>query len=142
MFTCIAGRSHDFETGFVLPATSTPSERAATRYTFCMSDESTQAGTRNLHTESIEETSDQLSLLQTAAEDLANTRTIDDETRAAVAFAAHKLARSLADAGFTDAAIIAQEIVAALNHAGLPQPERFHQQVNALRDALASNLEP
>lgn len=78
----------------------------------------------------------QLSKLQDAAEDLASTRTIDHEDRAAASSAAHQIAEALDTAGPTDAATKAHDVVATLDHAGLPQPERLQQQVEALSESL------
>ena len=105
-----------------------------------MSDEPIKASSDAARAESISKMQKQLSLLQDAAEDLASTRTIDPEARAAAISSAEQLAQSVAALGFTSAAVRASEAVATLNHAGLPQPERFQQQVRALCDALAPVL--
>lgn len=75
---------------------------------------------------------DYLSKLQEAAEDLASTRTMDDEQRAEATTTAHQLAHALDQAGPPKAAAKAYEVIATLNHEGLPQPERLQGQVEAL----------
>lgn len=97
-------------------------------YTFPMSDEVTHAATID-HKHF-------LSMLQAAAEDLANTRTIDHDKRKAVTSDAHQLAHALDQDGRPEAASKAYEVIATLEHAGLPQPERLQEQVAELAALL------
>lgn len=77
-----------------------------------------------------------LDKLQNAAEDLASTRTMDDEQRAEATTTAHQLAHALDQARHPEAAAKAYEVIATLDHEGLPQPERLQQQVEALAALL------
>ena len=81
-----------------------------------------------------------LDLLQTAADDLARSRTIDDDERAESLSIAHKFAGSLGMFGMHAATDVARDIEQNLQQDGLPQPERLQEQVAALRALLAPHL--
>ena len=100
-------------------------------------------GTQNEESwqEAIPQIQDQLDFLQGTAEEVADTRSIEDEVRTEAISAAKTLAASLAKFGFATAAEHARAVLATLDHAGLPQPERLQQQVGALQASLASALE-
>ncbi|MGI4852515.1 MAG: hypothetical protein ACRYF4_00545 [Janthinobacterium lividum] len=77
-----------------------------------------------------------LDKLQSAAEDLSTSRTMDDEQRAEAKSTAHQLAHALDQAEHPEAAAKAYEVIATLDHEGLPQPERLQQQVEVLAALL------
>lgn len=83
---------------------------------------------------------DRLTLLQTAADDLARSRTIDDDERAEALSIAHKFAGSLGMFGMHEATEIARTMEQNLEQDGLPQPERLQDQVAALHALLAPHL--
>ena len=83
---------------------------------------------------------DRLALLQTAADDLARSRTIDDDERAEALSIAHKFAGSLGMFGMHEATEIARAMEQNLEQDGLPQPERLQDQVAALHALLAPHL--
>jgi HPt (histidine-containing phosphotransfer) domain-containing protein len=89
---------------------------------------------------SIPQTRERLKLLQRAADDLVNSRTIDTEQRSEAASVAHKLAGSLGMFGFNDATDYARVIEVSLDQAGLPQPERLQEQVAALVASMEPHL--
>jgi hypothetical protein len=90
--------------------------------------------------EAVLEIQDQLDFLQSTAEEVADTRSIDDDVRAEALSTAKTLAASLAEFGLATPAEHARAVLATLNHAGLPQPERLEQQVTALHESLAEAL--
>ena len=90
--------------------------------------------------EAVPQIQDQLDFLQSTAEEVADTRSIDDDVRAEAIANAKQLAASLAAFGFATPAELARAVLATLDHAGLPQPERLEQQVTALHDSLAEAL--
>ena len=90
----------------------------------------------------VAEVHERLRILQDAADDLANTRTIDAEARAEASGVAHRLARSLEDGGFASAAHHVRVVIGTLDHPGLPQPERLQEQVAALAKLLFSDTLP
>ncbi len=102
------------------------------------SDNSTETATWK---RSMPRTQDQLDSLQTAADDLARSRTIDVEERVEAVETATQLAETLGSSGLEEAAVKARDVLATLQHPGLPQPERLHQQVGALRESLDQALE-
>ena len=83
---------------------------------------------------------DALNFLLTTAEDVTTSRTIDRDVRAEAIAIAKRLEAQLTGFGFAEAAQHARNVVATLDHAGLPQPERLQQQVEALHAALTSAL--
>ena len=91
--------------------------------------------------QAIARTQNALKFLQTTADDVATSRTIDSDDRAEAITVAKRLVTELVPLGFAEAAQHAQNLVATLDHAGLPQPERLQQQVSALQASLASALE-
>ena len=86
-------------------------------------------------------TRERLALLQTAADDLARSRTIDDDERAEALSVAHKFAGSLGMFGMHEATEIARSMEHNLQQDGLPQPERLQEQVAALAALLAPHLQ-
>ena len=84
---------------------------------------------------------DRVALLQHAAEQLSQTRTLDAELRAEALGLAHKLAGSLGMFGYKAATQHAREIEQALEAAGLPQPERLQRLVADLAASLAGALD-
>lgn len=92
-------------------------------------------------TKNLPQTRDRLDLLQRAADDLATSRTIDDDLRAEALSVAHKLAGSLGMFGMHDATEAARAIEQNLEQDGLPQPERLQEQVAALHTLLAAQLQ-
>ena len=86
----------------------------------------------------VSEAQEDLRILQEAAEALANTRTIDTEDRAQALAAALRLLVMLEESTAGDAVDQARDIIATLDHAGLPQPERLQAQVHALSLLLFS----
>lgn len=92
-------------------------------------------------TKNLPQTRKRLEVLQRAADDLATSRTIDDDLRAEALDVAHKLAGSLGMFGMHDATEAARSIEHNLQQDGLPQPERLQEQVAALHSALAAHLE-
>ncbi len=90
--------------------------------------------------EAIPDIQDHLDFLQSTAEEVADTRSIDDEVRSEAVSIATKLAASLDDFGLAAAAEHARAVLATLDRAGLPQPERLEQQVTALHESLAAAL--
>jgi hypothetical protein len=91
--------------------------------------------------DAVPEIQDELDFLQSTAEEVTDTRSIDDEVRAEAISIAKTLAASLARFGFATAAEHARAVLATLDHAGLPQPERLEQQVTALHQSLAGALD-
>lgn len=87
----------------------------------------------------IAEANEELRVLQDAAANLEESRTIDAEDRATAHAAAHHLLHLLEQAGPTAGVQHAREIIATLDHPGLPQPERLQQQVDALSHLLFSD---
>ena len=85
-------------------------------------------------------TRERLALLQTAADDLARSRTIDDDERAEALSIAHKFAGSLGMFGMHEATEVARAMEQNLLQDGLPQPERLQEQVAALQTLLAPHL--
>ena len=90
--------------------------------------------------EAVPEIQDQLDFLQSTAEEVADTRSIDDEVRSEAISTAKELAASLAKFGFAVPAEHARAVLATLDRPGLPQPERLEQQVTALHESLADAL--
>jgi hypothetical protein len=90
--------------------------------------------------EAVPEIQDQLDFLQSTAEEVSDTRSIDPDVRAEAISTAKSLAASLAEFGFATPAEHARAVLATLDHAGLPQPERLEQQVTALHESLAEAL--
>src|ERR1700709_2769244 len=86
------------------------------------------------------EIQDQLDFLQSTAEEVSDTRSIDDEVRAEAITTAKSLAASLDEFGFATPAEHARAVLATLDHGGLPQPERLEQQVTALHESLAEAM--
>ena len=84
---------------------------------------------------------DQLDFLQSTAEEVADTRSIDSDVRAEAISIAKTLAASLAEFGFITPAEHARAVLATLDRAGLPQPERLEQQVTALHESLVDALD-
>ena len=91
-------------------------------------------------TKNLDVTRERLTLLQTAADDLARSRTIDDDERAEALSIAHKFAGSLGMFGLHAATDVARAIEQNLEQDGLPQPERLQEQVAALQALLAPHL--
>ncbi len=87
----------------------------------------------------IAEAHEELRVLQDAAADLENSRTIDAEDRATALHAAHKLLQLLEQSGTATGVQHAREIITTLDHTGLPQPERLQEQVDALAHLLFSD---
>ena len=115
--------------------------RYADRYTASMWNEPSNADCAADWQQVIPRVQDDLDLLQRAAYELANTRTIDPELRSDATAAAHRLLNPLETFGHVEAAVHVREAIATLKHAGLPQPERLEWQVNALAASLASALD-
>jgi len=88
----------------------------------------------------IPQTRERLLLLQSAAEQLSNSRSLDAELRAEAIAVAHKLAGSLGMFGFAEATEHARSIEQQLEHDGLPQPERLQASVDALSETLREAL--
>ena len=101
-----------------------------------MQNGSLPPATQELWQDSISETRARLHLLQHAADDLARSRTIDHEPHRTATAAASDLAGALSLFGMHDAAGLARDVEATLNHPGLPQPERLQEQVAVLQTAL------
>jgi HPt (histidine-containing phosphotransfer) domain-containing protein len=78
------------------------------------------------------QTRERVALLQRAASQLTETRTLDTELHTEALSTAHKLAGSLGMFGFTAGTEHARAIEAELSHPGLPQPERLQAHVDAL----------
>lgn len=91
---------------------------------------------------SIPQMRQRLELLQRAADELANSRSIEPDLRAEAVSVAHKLAGSLGMFGFSDATECARAIEQTLDHPGLPQPERLQEQVSALAAVMEPRLGP
>lgn len=87
----------------------------------------------------IAEAHEELRVLQDTAADLENSRTLGAEDRATAVHAAHKLLRLLEQAGTATGVQHTREIIATLDHPGLPQPERLQHQVDALSHLLFSD---
>ena len=102
---------------------------------------SNDAGQDATWEQAIPRTQDALEFLQTTADAVATSRTIEDDVRPRAIAAAKRLRAELVQFGFAEAAQHAHDVVGTLDHAGLPQPERLQQQVSALRASLASALE-
>lgn len=85
---------------------------------------------------SLPETRERIGLLQRAAAQLSENRTIDADLRAEVLTIAHKLAGSLGMFGFSASTEEARAIEAELSKEGLPQPERLQLHVDALAASL------
>ncbi|AFL90047.1 Hpt domain-containing protein [Terriglobus roseus DSM 18391] len=100
-----------------------------------------QASIAAIWQKSIPQTRERLAILQRAADDLANSRTIDPEQRAEALSIAHKLAGSLGMFGFNDATEHARAIELTLENDGLPQPERLEKHVAALTACMQPRLE-
>jgi len=81
-----------------------------------------------------------IDLLDRAAEELSDTRTLGPELRAEVTAISHKLAGSLGMFGYLEATEIARKIELDLENPGLPQPERLRRDVDALKASLATPL--
>ena len=90
--------------------------------------------------EAVPQIQDDLDFLQSTAEEVTDTRSIEDDVRADAISSAKSLAASLADFGFALPAEHARAVLATLDRAGLPQPERLDQQVTALHESLAGAL--
>ena len=90
--------------------------------------------------EAMTQIQDDLDFLQSTAEEVADTRTIESEVRAEAISVAKRLAATVAEFGFATPAEHARAVLATLDHAGLPQPERLEQQVTALHGSLARAL--
>ncbi|ADV81478.1 Hpt domain-containing protein [Terriglobus saanensis] len=84
---------------------------------------------------------ERLDLLDRAAEELTETRTLDPDLRSEVTSISHKLAGSLGMFGYLEATAIARRIELDLENPGLPQPERLRKDVDALKSSLATALE-
>ncbi len=82
------------------------------------------------------QTRERVALLQRAAAQLSQTRTLDADVHAEALAIAHKLAGSLGMFGFAAGTEHARAVEAELSHPGLPQPERLQ----AYTDALAASL--
>lgn len=87
----------------------------------------------------IAEAHEELRVLQDAAANLENSRTIDAEDRATALHAAYRLLHLLEQSGTATGVQHARDIIATLDHPGLPQPERLQQQVDALSHLLFSD---
>lgn len=87
----------------------------------------------------IAEVHEELRVLQDAAANLENSRSIDAEDRATALHAAHRLLHLLEQGGTAGGVQHARDIIATLDHPGLPQPERLQQQVDALSHLLFSD---
>jgi HPt (histidine-containing phosphotransfer) domain-containing protein len=83
---------------------------------------------------------ERIDLLDRAAEELSDTRTLDPELRAEATSVSHKLAGALGMFGYTEATEIARRIELDLENPGLPQPERLRKDVDALKASLATAL--
>jgi len=81
-----------------------------------------------------------IDLLDRAAEELSDTRTLDPDLRAEATSVSHKLAGSLGMFGYLEATEIARKIELDLENPGLPQPERLRRDVDALKASLATAL--
>lgn len=84
---------------------------------------------------------ERLALLDRAATELTETRSLDEELRAEAISTAHKLAGSLGMFGHGGATEFARSIEADLEASGLPQPERLRQHVDKLQATLAKALQ-
>lgn len=84
---------------------------------------------------------ERIELLERAAEQLSETRTLEPELRAEAIDIAHKLAGSLGMFGYDKATEISRAIEIDLEAPGLPQPERLQKHVTGLRASLGTALE-
>jgi HPt (histidine-containing phosphotransfer) domain-containing protein len=82
------------------------------------------------------QTRERIALLQRAATQLSNARTLDSDLHAEALSIAHKLAGSLGMFGYTAGTEHARAIEIELSHPGLPQPERLQRNVDALVASL------
>jgi HPt (histidine-containing phosphotransfer) domain-containing protein len=85
---------------------------------------------------SLPETRERIGLLQRAAAQLSESRSIDADLREEALTVAHKLAGSLGMFGFSASTEEARAIEAELSKEGLPQPERLQLHVDALAASL------
>ena len=83
---------------------------------------------------------ERIDLLDRAAEELSDTRTLNPDLRAEATSVSHKLAGSLGMFGYLEATGIARKIELDLENPGLPQPERLRRDVDALKASLAAAL--
>jgi HPt (histidine-containing phosphotransfer) domain-containing protein len=95
-------------------------------------DEITSAAIQAIWQRSLPQTRERIALLQHAAAQLSETRTLDADLHAEALGIAHKLAGSLGMFGFAAGTEHARAIEAELSHDGLPQPERLQSHVDAL----------
>jgi HPt (histidine-containing phosphotransfer) domain-containing protein len=86
---------------------------------------------------SLPQTRERIALLQRAAAQLSESRSIDTDLRAEALTVAHKLAGSLGMFGFSAGTEEARAIEAELSKEGLPQPERLQSHVDALAAGLS-----